>query len=176
MWALVFLILLCFFGAAHYQRLYKQQKTARKLHGEALSVQEYYGWHGNAGVRYYELIVAAEGKHYKIRTANPKAKRYRKRRDVVILVPEIEPVLMQFTESKSWQREAARDPEGAARTAEALRQTDEKIFWDDTPGQPTHVIIQEDRKSAWQIWFLWIAGGCFSLLLILLVIAELMEP
>lgn len=174
MLALLIVILLCFFGAAYYRKLYRKQKTAHELHGEVVSFAEFTGWRGQSGWKWYELTVEAEGKTYKIRTDNTKAKRYRKQKDIVILVPETELAFAVLTEYPQWQQLAAADPEGAAEVEAAAKRLDAKIASPDAPGYPTDVIIREDKKKAWHIWFLFIAGVCFTLLLILAILGELL--
>lgn len=172
MWALIFITVLCFLGAWHYHKLYRLQKTAQELRGEVVSFAEYRGWRGQSGWKYYELIVEADGKTYKIRTDNTKARKYRKQRDVVILVPEIEPVFGKFAEHPDFRHAAEQDPEGAAKAEQALRQMDEMIARSDHSAYPTQIIIREDRKQAWQVWFLTAAGVCFAALLLIYVISE----
>lgn len=172
MWALVFITILCFCGAWHYHKLYRRQKTAQELRGEVVSFAEYRGWRGQSGWKYYELIVEADGQTYKIRTDNTKAKKYRRQHDVVILVPEIEPIFGRTAEHPDFRRAAAQEPEGAAKTEQMLRQMDQMIARSDQCAYPTQVIIREDRKKAWQVWFLTITGVCFAVLLVISVIAE----
>ena len=89
MWAFILIIGLCFYGAHHYRLRINRLKNAEELRAEVLSWNQYTGWSGRTGWKYYELIVRAEnGKTYKIQTDNSKARKYKKRTDIVILVPE----------------------------------------------------------------------------------------
>lgn len=82
------LAFLCVCGAVYYRRLYRSQQNAEELRGEVVAFETYRGWRGQEGWKYYELIVEANGKSYKIRTDNTKAKKYQIGSEVTILVPE----------------------------------------------------------------------------------------
>ena len=142
MWAFLLIIGLCFFGAHHYRKRITALKSAEELHAEILSWNQYTGWRNQAGWKYYELIVRAEnGGTYKIVTDNSKAKKYKNRTDVTILVPP-----------------------GALSAEEAGQsQTPVEVSQSMIPA-PSAVTIKEAAEKPWNYWFLLIAGIVFSLL------------
>ena len=171
---LLTIALICFWSAWHYRILCLKQRAGEELHARVISFETFKGWRGQAGWKYYEIIVEAEnGATYKIRTDNTKAKKYQKHpEDIVIIVPEGERVFGKLTDSPSFQRLAAQDSQTAAQFATEMTQIDQLIN-QDRSNYPTAVIIKEDQKKMWQVWVLAIAGFWFTIGAIALVIDAL---
>lgn len=172
MFAFLLLIGLCFYGAHHYRARLAGLKTAEELHGEVVSWNQYSGWRGQPGWKYYELIVNAEnGRTYKIVTENKKARKYRSRTDIVILVPYgADPAAYAET--------------GLPRPDSIIRPLDEIGSALNAPlpvspvylvPSPTAVTIKEAAEKPWNYWFLLISGIVFSLFFVVCVIGMIVD-
>ncbi|MCQ2407559.1 MAG: hypothetical protein MJ065_03410 [Oscillospiraceae bacterium] len=158
---LILLTVTCFIGAFYYKRLIDQQTDAECLHGEVVSFETYRGWRGQDGWKYYEIIADANGRHYKIRTDNSKAKKYAKQREITFYVPVGAVGDEEFVGGQP-----------AAQYSSNLLQGTQMQPVNGT-ARPTAVYLSEDRKKKWQFWFLIVAGICFAAITILFVIAAL---
>lgn len=193
MWAFILIIGLCFYGAHHYRLRIDRLKNAEELRAEVLSWNQYTGWGGRTGWKYYELIVRAEnGRTYKIQTDNSKARKYKKRTDIVILVPEgaqsaeeaavPHPPETLLSEHAFFQKAEA---EGHAAEVEPLRrsmQMLDSMASVPMPQQPqylvpkeTAVAIKEAAERPWNYWFLLISGIVFSLIFVVCIIGALVD-
>ena len=153
MWAFIIIIALCFVGAHYYRKRINGLKNAEELHAEIISWNQFTGWRGQPGWKYYELIVRAEnGKTYKITTDNSKAKKYKKRTDVTILVPP-----------------------GALSAEEAAQSQEPVEFKQTLIPEHTAVAIKEAAEKPWNYWFLLISGIVFSLLFVTVVIGTIVD-
>ena len=193
MLAFILLIGLCFYGAHHYRLRIDRLKNAEELRGEVLSWNQYTGWGGRTGWKYYELIVRAEnGKTYKIQTDNSKARKYKKRTDIVILVPEgaksaEEAAVPNMPETPLSEHAFFKNAEAEGRAADVEPLRRSMAMLDSMAAAPmpqppqylvpkeTAVAIREAAERPWNYWFLLISGIVFSLIFVMCIIGAIVD-
>lgn len=159
MFVLIVITAVCFLGAFYYKRLLRQQSDAECIQGEVVSFQTYRGWHGQEGWKYYEIIAEANGRHYKIRTDNTKAKKYQKQRDITFYVPV----------GTVSDEEFVGEHQASQNDSDLLNQPQVQPF--SGTARPTAVYLIEDRKKNWQFWFLIVAGIVFAAFTVMYVVS-----
>ena len=193
MLAFILLIGLCFYGAHHYRLRIDRLKNAEELRGEVLSWNQYTGWGGRTGWKYYELIVRAEnGKTYKIQTDNSKARKYKKRTDIVILVPEgaksaEEAAVPNMPETPLSEHAFFKNAEAEGRAADVEPLRRSMAMLDSMAAAPmpqppqylvpkeTAVAIREAAERPWNYWFLLISGIVFSLIFVMCIVGAIVD-
>ena len=169
---LLILTALCFIGMAyHLKRRKFYRENAKELHGEVVSWEKKRDIRGNVS---YELEVLAEdGEHYYITVYH--AAKYRRKTDVVILVPEAEELDTMQTIQEQF-REKMQEIELDEKQREEMLQMGEKWEENRRSFQAAHsklVILSEqyraDKRDAFLLGFF---GCIFAALTVLWCIAE----
>lgn len=175
---LLILVGLCYYGAYFY---YKKRKFYRnnshEVQGEVVFFEKRRGWKGQKGWPYYLIKVTAAGQDYLIETDNSKARKYAKRTDITLLVPETlenplsAGMLAKYSAQAVTPEERSQVEELYVRSAEIEREIDDV----NTHMRTNLAIIKEDLPSAGAFWFLLIFGTLLLVGAVVSVAAELMR-
>lgn len=128
----------------------RRYKDAAELRGRVLEWNCYRGWQGSMSRKYWEIAVETERGTCIIRTNSGKARKYRHRKDITVLVPQLTGV---------WEALAQL-------SANRMRPQSE---WHETFHRPqeTGVLLSETRPRTAEILALLALGGLFLFLSIL---------
>ncbi len=165
---------LCFIGMAYHMKRRKfYQKNAKELHGEVVSWEKKRDARGNVS---YELEVLAEdGEHYHVTSYH--AAKYRRKTDVVILVPEAED-LDKLDTLQEQLREKMQELDLDEKQREEMLQMSEK--WEENrrsfqAARSKLAILSEQYQGDRRDAFLLLFFGCFFMALaVLWLVAEFM--
>ncbi len=157
---LIFLTVLCFVGMAyHLKRRKFYQENAKELHGEVVSWEKKRDTRGN--VSYALEVLAEDGEHYHV--TSYLAAKYRRKTDVVILVPEAEE-MDKLDTLQEQLREKMQGLELDEKQREEMLQMGEK--WEEQKSRfqvirSKLVILSEQYQGDRRDAFLLLFFGCF---------------
>ncbi|MBQ8961682.1 MAG: hypothetical protein IJ071_10805 [Ruminococcus sp.] len=180
------IIILLAIGAWYSAYYCKKQRKfydmrSREVAGEVISWDKHIGSSGRFKETYYDIEVLAEnGETYRISTTNPKAGKYKKKREIVLLVPcdpggesgdTMESLIAKersgtITDQEFEQLCALREIKEAKQEAAAeLVETSRQL-----------TIIKEDKKSGGEYWLSVGTGIFLTAFAVLWIVAEILSP
>lgn len=101
-WLLVIALIFFVWGMLRLDA-WRRYRGARVVRGEVVDWNKYRGWKGSMARSYYEVVVRTPEGALTVRTNSGKARKYRKKKDAALLVPELAGTwerLAQYTQNR----------------------------------------------------------------------------